>query len=65
MNALLLVSSIAIGVAGPSEGHDHHSPQLGTLAFETSCTDPARTRLVEGLGWLHSFEYAEAARSFN
>lgn len=63
MNPLLVTSALAAALAGPSEGHKH-SPQLGKLAFESSCSRPAHELLEQGLAWLHSFEYADAARSF-
>ena len=64
MNALLVAAAIASAGSGASEVHEH-SPQLGKLAFESSCTRPAHTLLEQGLAWLHSFEYAEAERSFS
>ena len=63
MNALLLAA--ALGIAQPAhDEHHHHSPVLGKLTFESSCTPSAHAKLVEGLSWLHSFEYGPAARSF-
>ena len=64
MNALLIAAAVAAAGPGPSEVHEH-SPQLGKLAFESSCTRPAHALLEQGLAWLHSFEYAEAERSFS
>ena len=67
MNALLAAASIlavALGAAEP-EAHHHHAPQLGSLSFETTCSPAAQAKFVEGLGWLHSFEYDDAARSFS
>lgn len=63
MKVLLFAALVA---AGPNPGEDHkHPPQLGRLSFESSCSRPAHLLLEEGLGWLHSFEYAEAERSFS
>jgi Tfp pilus assembly protein PilF len=63
MIALLVAS--AISLVSPQEGgHQHHSPELGKLSFESSCTPQAHAVLERGLGWLHSFEYEQAARTF-
>jgi hypothetical protein len=66
MNALLAVTSaLALAVADPAPEHHHHSPQLGTLSFDTTCSPAAQALFMEGLGWLHSFEYEDAQRSFS
>lgn len=63
MIALLAASALAIAPA--DEPHQHgHSPQLGHLTFQSSCGPAAHALLERGLGWLHSFEYREAARTF-
>lgn len=63
MKVLLFAALIA---ASPNSLEAHkHPPQLGRLSFETSCSQPAHVLLEQGLGWLHSFEYAEAERSFS
>jgi tetratricopeptide (TPR) repeat protein len=62
MIALLLAS--AISLASPHDGTHDHSPQLGKLAFESSCSPQAHALVERGLGWLHSFEYEQAARTF-
>ena len=62
MIILLLASAAALALS-PEEGHDH-APKLGTLTFESSCSPQAHEHFEHGLGWLHSFEYAEAERSF-
>ena len=64
MNALLAAASIFALAAGP-EAHHHHPPQLGSLSFETTCAPAAQAPFIEGLGWLHSFEYDDAVRSFS
>ena len=64
MNSLILASAFALAFAGQHPGHDHE-PQLGRLSFETTCKPDAAALLQRGLGWLHSFEYAEAARTFS
>ena len=65
MNALLAAASaLALAIAGPEPDHHHHAPQLGTLSFDSTCKSEAQARFIEGLGWLHSFEYEDAQRSF-
>jgi tetratricopeptide (TPR) repeat protein len=64
MNALLAATSIFALAAGP-EAHQHYPPQLGSLSFETTCAPAAQAPFIEGLGWLHSFEYDDAVRSFS
>ena len=63
MNLLFAASLLAL--ASPGEEHSHdHGPKLGTVSFETSCSAEAAAHFQRGLGWLHSFEYADAAASF-
>lgn len=64
MNLLLAASALALASPGEQHAHDH-GPQLGKIAFETSCTAEAGTLVNQGLGWLHSFEYEQAARTFS
>jgi len=64
MNALVAASAFALAIAGPESGHDH-GPKLGKVTFESTCTAMAKPLVERGLGWLHSFEYEEAARTFN
>lgn len=65
MKLLLAASALAL-TAAPQEAHHDHGgdPQLGQIEFATSCTPAAQELVVRGLGWLHSFEYEEAARTF-
>jgi len=63
MHMLLLGGAIAAAIA-LSPGQHQHSPKLGKLSFESSCTRPAHALLEQGLGWLHSFEYQRAEESF-
>ena len=63
MNLLLAASTFALAIAAQDSHHDH-GPQLGKVAFETSCNATASAAFHRGLGWLHSFEYAQAARTF-
>ena len=61
----LLIAASALAVASPSEEHaHHHDPQLGKVSFATTCNANADALVQRGLGWLHSFEYPEAAESF-
>ena len=55
--------ALAFAVQEPSHSHDH-GPVLGKVAFQTSCNAPADAAFQRGLGWLHSFEYEQAARIF-
>lgn len=65
MNLLLAVSLLALSSAAQDSDHRHdHGPQLGTISFETSCAAPANDLFQQGLGWLHSFEYEQAAQIF-
>jgi tetratricopeptide (TPR) repeat protein len=40
------------------------APRLGTISFPTSGSPPAQERFIEGVLFLHSFEYESAARAF-
>ena len=63
MNMLLFASAIALATS-PVEGTHDHGPQLGQVAFESTCNAAAQAHLATGLGWLHSFEYAPAEQAF-
>jgi Tfp pilus assembly protein PilF len=63
MNSLLVAVAMAAAFSGPAQSHAHE-PQLGKLSFQSSCSRPAHALLEQGLGWLHSFEYANAADAF-
>ncbi|HEX6073168.1 MAG TPA: hypothetical protein VFY95_09200 [Sphingomicrobium sp.] len=63
MNAILATSALLLAATGPAHEHGH-SPQLGKLSFESTCSPAAHARFETGLRWLHSFEYQEAERSF-
>lgn len=63
MHLVLAVAALASAPLAQETHHDH-GPQLGSVAFETSCNAEAAARFAEGLGWLHSFEYEQAARIF-
>jgi hypothetical protein len=63
MIMLLAASALALAAADQTDHHEH-SPQLGHLVFQSSCSPAADALLDRGLGWLHSFEYREAARTF-
>jgi Tfp pilus assembly protein PilF len=64
MIALLAASALALA-AGQEHDQHVHAPQLGHLSFESSCRPEAHALLERGLGWLHSFEYREAERTFS
>lgn len=60
MLALLAAAALA------AQPHDHElAPRLGQLTFESSCSPAAHMALVQGLEWLHSFEYARAEKQFS
>ncbi len=64
MNMLLTASALALAALDPEHSHEH-SPQLGKLSFETTCSQAAQVAFERGLGWLHSFEYRRAEQSFS
>jgi Tfp pilus assembly protein PilF len=63
MSLILFVSALALAPA-VQETHQGHEPQLGKVVFETSCNAQADALFQRALGWLHSFEYEQAARTF-
>ena len=65
MNLLLAASALAFSSAPDAAhaAHDHH-PQLGKVMLVASCNEAAAALLQRGLGWLHSFEYDQAGRTF-
>lgn len=66
MNLLLAAQVLALATVGQHAPHDHsHDLQLGNVTFEASCNAEADPLLRRGLGWLHSFEYEQAARTFS
>jgi hypothetical protein len=64
MNMLLTASALALAAMDPEHSHEH-SPHLGKLSFETTCSPSAQAAFQRGLGWLHSFEYRRAEQSFS
>ena len=61
----LLIAVSALALATPqNEVHKRHDTGLGNVSFETSCSADADRSFRRGLGWLHSFEYDQAARTF-
>lgn len=63
MNLILFASALALAPA-VQDTHQRHEPQLGQVVFETSCSAGANALFQRALGWLHSFEYEQAARTF-
>jgi len=63
MNLLLIATAIALAPPAADGTHDH-GPQLGQLSLQSSCNPAAKALLEQGLGWLHSFEYAPAEQAF-
>jgi len=64
MFMLFTVSALALAAMDAEHSHAH-PPQLGKLAFETTCSPAAQAAFGRGLGWLHSFEYRRAEQSFS
>ena len=66
MTPVLILSLVALATAASDspDGHDH-APQLGKVSFETTCNADAHAVVQRGLGWLHSFEYEQAALIFS
>lgn len=62
MNLGMIALSLASAALEP--GHSHE-PQLGKVAFETTCSAQANVHFQRGLAWLHSFGYPQAERSFS
>ncbi|MXP42212.1 hypothetical protein GRI75_11230 [Altererythrobacter soli] len=63
MNTLLLFSALAFAQASAAEGHDHGGH--GEVTFQTTCSPAAEATFLDGVAWLHSFEYEEAGKSFD
>ncbi|UUR06734.1 hypothetical protein [Sphingomonas glaciei] len=64
MKTLIFVS--ALSLAQPAQHqHEAHSDKLGTVAFQTSCSLAAQPSFLQGIGWLHSFEYEQAEAKFS
>jgi hypothetical protein len=63
MNALLIATALALASSPAEPGHDH-GPKLGQISFQSTCNPAAQALLEQGLGWLHSFEYAPAEQAF-
>lgn len=64
MKTLLFVSALSLAQPAPHQ-HEGHTDNLGTVAFPTSCSAAAQPSFLQGLGWLHSFEYEQAEQSFS
>ena len=63
MNVLLAASVLALAAVEP--GHSHEDPpQLGKVAFQTTCSPAAQTLFEQGVSWLHSFGYQDSERIF-
>jgi tetratricopeptide (TPR) repeat protein len=61
----MLLTGSVLALASFAQDHSHsHGPELGKVAFQTTCNSTANARFTEGLGWLHSFEYEQAEASF-
>jgi hypothetical protein len=63
MSLFIFVSALTLATA-VQDTHQGHEPQLGRVVFETSCNAEADALFRRALGWLHSFEYEQSARTF-
>jgi tetratricopeptide (TPR) repeat protein len=64
MNALLLAASALLAMQSAPHAHHQAGAPAGTINFATSCNAAAQGHFNQGVAWLHSFEYEEAARAF-
>jgi hypothetical protein len=62
---IALLAAAALATADAQTHHHQHTPRLGQLIFKSSCMPAAQAALVQGLEWLHSFEYARAEQQFS
>ena len=58
----VVTASVLVGCAQGNESTD--GPRLGSLEFPNSGSAAAQEDFIEGVLYLHSFEYAHAAESF-
>jgi tetratricopeptide (TPR) repeat protein len=63
MKTLIFLSALSLAQPAP-HAHEAHSEQVGKVAFEVSCGAAARPGFLQGVAWLHSFEYEQAEKSF-
>jgi hypothetical protein len=59
----LAVAALAFAQGDHSQ-HSHPAPELGTVAFENSCSEAAQQPFGRGIALLHSFGYEEARLAF-
>lgn len=64
MKTLIFLSALALAQPSAHE-HERHPDRLGKVAFQTSCAPAARPSFLQGVAWLHSFEYEQAENSFS
>jgi tetratricopeptide (TPR) repeat protein len=64
MKALIFVSALSLAQPAPHE-HEAHSDRIGKVAFQTSCSPAGQSSFLQGVAWLHSFEYEQAEGSFS
>lgn len=58
---LVAVFTCLCAISGPLNAQE---PRLGSITFPTSGSAAAQERFIEGVLWLHSFEYSSAAAAF-
>jgi tetratricopeptide (TPR) repeat protein len=64
MNLLVTASALALAAMDPGHMHEH-SPELGKVSFETTCSPAAQALFARGVSWLHSFGYQDSEQSFS
>jgi Tfp pilus assembly protein PilF len=63
LSLIVLATALTLATA-VQDTHQGHEPQIGRVVFETSCNAEANALFQRALGWLHSFEYEQGARTF-
>lgn len=63
MYSIIAAPILALAIQAQQLHHDH-GPQLGKVSFDISCNSAAKVHFERALGWLHSFEYEQAAKTF-
>jgi len=59
-----LVASAFLAAASDALAHDDDIEKLGTVRFENSCSAEVQAQFQRGVALLHSFWYAEGAKTF-
>src|SRR5437016_3324322 len=60
-----IATTLAVGASGGlAFGQDESEQRLGTVHFQTSCTEAAQRRFDRGMRYQHSFWYRESKAIF-